>query len=96
MADNMAILNTNEREDDWIVTVSVQESEFITQDKLREIRARAKAMIEVGVASRNLLLEPDIALEVPSIERKTELIREDEVGDGVWEYEVRVNKGAVI
>lgn len=64
--------------------------------KLREARARARALATAGFASDGFVRNMNLALQVPDLERRTEIVDERKVSDDAYNYTIRVRPGPVL
>lgn len=81
------------------VSVSIKSAEQVPesmQERLTETRARARALIAAGFAEEGFIRNRDLAVDVPQIERRTEIVDKFQTGDNEWNYTINVRPGVVL
>lgn len=63
---------------------------------LREAKARARALVVAGFADEGFVRNANLALEVPDLERRTEIVDERKVSEDGYSYTIRVRPGVVL
>lgn len=104
MPDDVSSLGTvvtvRDLDEGKMVTVEISEPEILSFDlhgeDLMDARARARALVGAGFAKSGFLRSPDLALEVPRLERRTEVVNKQEIQEDLWSYEIRVRPGFVL
>lgn len=62
---------------------------------LTDARARGRALVGAGFKDEGFLMEPDLGVHVPELERKTEIVDKTKIGDNLWSYTINVRPGVV-
>lgn len=96
--DNTIIANvTNvvDTSDGKRVTVEVRVLNSDVLDTVRDNRARARALVGAGFAKEGFIRNLDFELQLPRLERRTEIISKDKIGDDLWSYTIKVRSGVI-
>lgn len=81
--------------DRWIVKVDINQPIGVplVDSKLREARARARAIATTGFKTAGSLTQGDVEVRLPQLKRRTEIKSVEKVDEDSFRYTVHVNKG---
>lgn len=65
----------------------------IDAELIRDNRARARALVGAGFAQDGFIRNLDFHLQLPRLERRTEIISKEKIGDDLWSYTIKVRSG---
>lgn len=98
--DFLVTVNSSRNTADGKLVIATVSSKGVLPDQMArrrmEAQVRAKALAYAGFAKDGFLRNLNLQLETPRLERRTEIIGRDEVGDKVYRYEVEVKDGPLL
>lgn len=66
------------------------------EERIRDFRARARALVGAGFAKEGFLRKADLELDAPKLRRRTDIVSKKEIEEGLWSYDIRVRPGVIL
>lgn len=65
-------------------------------ERIRDNRARARALVAAGFAKEGFIRNLDFQLNLPRIERRTEILSKEQIDEDLWSYTIKVRSGIIL